>query len=377
MAPKSRAGVAAKQHSSASTSFSLQKPETRGYARRLAIRMLKNPVCISYVAEAVGVRPKTIRAWQRRAANGDSLDDKPSTGRPRKLGHKALRKAIKLLNCKETASLRTAAARLAASGEASVSHSTLARRLKAEGLVYRIYRKVPMMTALHRKKRVAWSLKNMKTNFFNICFSDSKMFSAHPSSGRDGHWQPSSCSSPSNPVPRWALTGHFYMGITPFGPTKLYLATGGAQKNKIYRDSHNKLYKGMCGQEYSKEILPGLLADCASLFTARSNSTSWKFQQDGAVQHRTKEAISIATAAAPHGLLEWPACSPDLSIIENIWAYMAAQLKRKPPCTSLAMLREALEEIRATLTQEFLKPYFDSIPGRLLACIKAGGDTIW
>ncbi len=39
-------------------------------------------------------------------------------------------------------------------------------------------------------------------------------------------------------------------------------------------------------------------------------------------------------------------------------------------------LKEALENIVQELTPSFLKPYFDSMPQRLSACIAAGGTAI-
>jgi transposase len=49
--------------------------------------------------------------------------------------------------------------------------------------------------------------------------------------------------------------------------------------------------------------------------------STWLFQQDGAPCHR---AVATRNFLEDNGieLLPWPPKSPDLSIIENVWAYI-------------------------------------------------------
>jgi hypothetical protein len=99
--------------------------------------------------------------------------------------------------------------------------------------------------------------------------------------------------------------------------------------------------------------------------------------EDGAPIH----TAGIARAwREEHGIekLHWPACSPDLNPIENVWALMkdAVQHRRIRPRNAVEMV-VALNEW-GDVREEFLTRLYESLPERIQAVIdEHGGHTRW
>lgn len=79
-------------------------------------------------------------------------------------------------------------------------------------------------------------------------------------------------------------------------------------------------------------------------------------------------------------LLNWPARSPDLNIIENVWSWMVEYVyNKKSQYSTKAELWEAIQEavshINLNMTQE-IKNLYNSIPTRHIKVIEGKGDTI-
>ena len=74
-----------------------------------------------------------------------------------------------------------------------------------------------------------------------------------------------------------------------------------------------------------------------------------------------------------YSLLPWPAHSPDLSPIENIWADLKKRLEEKHPEIPKAMLWDVIEEEWDKTSKDYCKNLFASMPERLAAVIKAKG----
>ena len=72
------------------------------------------------------------------------------------------------------------------------------------------------------------------------------------------------------------------------------------------------------------------------------------FQQDNAPVHTSKVAQSVLTAAKVK-TLRWPAYSPDLNPIENLWSVMECNLHKWDPPSNLAELRKMLQPPRYRL----------------------------
>ena len=71
------------------------------------------------------------------------------------------------------------------------------------------------------------------------------------------------------------------------------------------------------------------------------------FQQDGARPHTAVATQALLTENIPHfwNKTIWPANSPDLSPIENLWSILGTKLEEEsPPPTTLRALEKKLTE---------------------------------
>jgi hypothetical protein len=98
------------------------------------------------------------------------------------------------------------------------------------------------------------------------------------------------------------------------------------------------------------------------------------FQQDGATCHTAK--FSVTWLRKKMNLVEhWPANSPDLSVIENLWGILKQRVSDRDP-NSIAELETILREEWNKISQETIDSLMDSIPERFKLDIdKKGGTT--
>jgi len=109
------------------------------------------------------------------------------------------------------------------------------------------------------------------------------------------------------------------------------------------------------------------------------------FQQDNAKPHKSKLTEKwLKDSAMQNGfsIMEWPVYSPDMNPIEELWAYLKAELHRRYPDTkslqgtSAAIqqkLQDRLWEIWWDIGEDVLESLIDSMPHRVKALIAARG----
>ncbi len=77
--------------------------------------------------------------------------------------------------------------------------------------------------------------------------------------------------------------------------------------------------------------------------------------------------------------MEWPATSPNLNPIENLWAIVKHHLNRHPHCPlTEAEMEKVVQEEWDAITDEEVKDVIDSMPTRVQAVLAArGGHKAW
>ncbi len=100
------------------------------------------------------------------------------------------------------------------------------------------------------------------------------------------------------------------------------------------------------------------------------------FQQDNAKPHSAHITKSWLRRKRVR-VLDWPACSPDLSPIENVWRILKRKMRQRRPRT-VAHLKTCLQEEWDKITPETLHHLVSSVPKRLLSVVKRNGNiTKW
>lgn len=86
--------------------------------------------------------------------------------------------------------------------------------------------------------------------------------------------------------------------------------------------------------------------------------------------HSTKDMFKLFSMTLVE---DWPAQSPDLNVIENLWGILTSKLANRQ-FNGEVELRDAVEREWNSIEPKTLQNLIDSWPKRLEECITKGGD---
>jgi len=106
-----------------------------------------------------------------------------------------------------------------------------------------------------------------------------------------------------------------------------------------------------------------------------NDHSSWWFQQDGDSKHTAKVVQDWLETNAPHFTKknQWSMNSPDLNLIENLWAYMDRKVHAKR-AKILKDLKKIIKDEWAKVLLEMIKNLYHSYSKRLQQIIDRKGD---
>ena len=328
----------------------------------------------------------TVSKWVLDSEQGGDGTAKKQTGRPRGLSDTMLAEAVKMALSQTVASSPEIVCHIKQVFGIDISARTVSRALKRAGVVCGTAKKVPMLSANHKGNRVRWAnrWKNSKQSFAGVMFTDSKYFLLNNTSGSPGpkvFYEKG--KRPHVAVVKHSRGVHAYLGVTKYGVTSVVFATGGGFRKSKFQDTKTKRpYSGVCALEYQQRILPALVKGGNSLFASQGYwADRWIFQQDNAPAHKASgsvdEIIKLMGGNAARVELEWPPMSPDLSWIENVWAWAERELqKRRAGISDLEDLALAVEQILGSVPSAMLENYVQGMKDRLQKVITGGGAPI-
>lgn len=99
------------------------------------------------------------------------------------------------------------------------------------------------------------------------------------------------------------------------------------------------------------------------------------FEQDGAPAHRSKKTLDFIQKQQINIIENWPANSPDLSCIEQVWSILEVKI-RKYSITSLNQLYECLQKEWYSIPQKKLDSLISKTKDRFKLCIEENGKAI-
>ena len=102
---------------------------------------------------------------------------------------------------------------------------------------------------------------------------------------------------------------------------------------------------------------------------------NWIFQQGNAPAHRSAETKVVLSELCLR-VLEWPPYSPDLIVIEIVWAIMEAEVEERNP-SSVEELKTIVSDIWEKLKWPTINELIDSIEERLAKVHQSPDKTIY
>ncbi|CDF35348.1 unnamed protein product [Chondrus crispus] len=224
-------------------------------------------------------------------------------------------------------------------------------------LKYRKMKTAPMMTSLHREKRVR-SVRRFisKGDFFwnKVILSDEKKFNLDGPDENACYWHDLRKNERFfSKKQNGGATVMVWGAISPYGVSPLVFLNGNQNSGK-----------------YCETLDKALLPFAAEMYGEMEN---WVYQQDGASIHRSRFTRSWLNEKGVR-TMDWPAKSPDLNIIENIWGIMARRVYlRQRQFDTIEQLKEVIEDVWAIISGELLQKLYRSIPRRMLAVLDGQG----
>jgi len=129
------------------------------------------------------------------------------------------------------------------------------------------------------------------------------------------------------------------------------------------------------GPKYQRMLTANLLPVSEEI-SGSTRRLKYTFQQDGASCH-TSDSTMRYFQRQQITVLDWPAYSPDMNIIENLWGHMVREVYPGGKVyRNVNQLEVAVQRVWNDIPLEYVQNLFDSMPRRVDELVEArGGPT--
>ena len=271
--------------------------------------------------------------------DGKSLENRPRSGRPRKLNSHDLKIIKGIIAQKPMITCRRLASELKSRSNVSVSPSSVHRSLVRCGFSKVKPTVVPLMTESTRMNRLKWCHEHLNDDWESVFFSDESSF--HQFRYKNKEWtlnKPRYQPSPKHPNKTMVWGAISMRGKTPL---------------KVIRGSIDRF-------SYVEILNECLIPTADELYP-----DGWTFQQDNAPPHTARSTKQWFNEAS----------SPDLNPIEMLWAIMKSRFESMADDKSMNTA-EKLEFLWEEISQETVRSLILSLRWRIREVIRVSGWTI-
>lgn len=280
------------------------------------------------IARQFGVAQSQVVRLIARWRQTRNVTDMPRTGRPRLTTARDDRRLTRMALRDRFASARQLRDTWMGNHNIQVSRRTTNRRLVADGLMARRPRRKPILTARHKRDRLAWATYRQTWNirtWRRVLWTDESKFNLVRSDGRMRVRRRANEALREDCIlPRVQGGGGSVMvwgGFSFDGKMDLQIVEG-----------------RLTGARYRDEIVLNAIVPHINAHPDRNLI----LVQDNAPVHKARVTLE---ALQNHGVacMDWPAISPDLNVIEHAWDIIGRALNnRQPAIQNIQELRRAI-----------------------------------
>lgn len=332
------------------------------------------------VARRMDVPIRTLKRWEQvyreTGRKKNSKVGRPS-GSVSVLTLQNLRRIKRYAQGKQRRSIRKCVRHMRQKYGVVIHRSTVQRALRdhLQLYPYRLKRR-PMLSEARKGKRLEVATDFLSSNKRNPwrywAITDEKRFNSEPkpNSSNDVIWddQP---DDDKHHCPRSKYGGHsveVWGCVTWFGKPPLIFI-----ERPLMLQNGRQVKQPFRAPDYVAKILQPSLPKIKILFNDNQvPDERWTFQQDGDAKHNSNLVQNWLRNNVVNFVAkgDWPAGSPDLSIIENVWGIMDAELADRKPRGGWQSRAEFKRTIKAVwkhkITGKLVRKLYRSMPKRML-----------
>jgi transposase len=306
---------------------------------------------IRTIAKELKYSTNTVEIWINRYKKTGDIQDEERQGRKRKTSEAEdldITTMTKRLRSSSSAKIST----LISKQGINISSATVRRRLNEQGLHKLQPLKKPLLSDTHRLNRLKWAKNNKKTDWTKIIFTDETTISQF-----------------GKPKKVWRQKGEIVKVPTVKHSIQVHIWGCFSEEGfgNIYCFTDNLNAELLC-KIYKKTLLPS----AKKIFGKDDNS--WKLQEDNDPKHRSKKAEKWREENQVRRI-SWPAQSPDLNPIENVWAVLKANISNYKPTSEKDLIKIIKKEWKK-LDSSFSKNLIISMKNRISLVLSNEGDHI-